>query len=92
MNVEEKLKKASTDAMIYGTIVSGSGSITMQKQTVVKMTDAISICKEACKKQREICKSTFITDAGVYDLQFREPFDLERIAVGIGNAPEPSDL
>ena len=83
MNVEEKLKKASTDAMIYGTIVSGSGSITMQKQTVVKMTDAISICKEACKKQREIC-------ADVY-ARFETTYEPDT-ATALFNAPEPSDL
>lgn len=53
MTLEEKLKAKSTEAMVYGKIVKSDTSITMQKQTVIKLTDAIAICQqeidEACK-------------------------------------------
>ena len=78
MNVEEKLKEKS-----FGWKSYNGGQI-----PIVELSDAISICKLACKKQREICEELMVKK-----LTGR----LDDMAVGyindiIINAPEPWNL
>ena len=65
MNIEDKLKAVSDNRYPDGGVLDCK---------IVRLEDALSICKEACEKQRKIC--------------YKE-FELTNSPNAILNAPEP---
>ena len=90
--IEEKLKEKSTKSIIYEV---SQNSVTMGEQIVVRLSDALSICKseiaEACKKQREICARIFLGNARQPNDNMAIPELNFRISEIIKNAPSPLD-
>ena len=85
MNVEEKLKEKSF------TELEGSNVTTVLPCFIppsILLSDAIKICKEACKKQREIC-AEFMVENLTGHLGDNQMGYINDILI---NAPEPSDL
>ena len=81
MNIEDKLKEKVLDSVDF------MGEHDLLSVTpfapLVSLDDAISICKEALKKQRENCAKSYLAERG-----YNETAN-SIIANVIKNAPEP---
>ena len=65
MTLEDKIEKKSSEGMIYDFALS---SVTCRTCPVITVNDAIFICKEALRLQKEICAKAIYSEDWDKDL------------------------